>query len=291
MKQIMVLPFLAGFLAGLLTILAVFTWTLPSALPRDAAPLTRLKAAHADPGGDIGVSPAERRQTGSTRAVASILRQRVTSIVLRECILPTAPPARVDASEADSALQPESPDSEPAASAPAEPMANATILTPSPATPDTNQGPAASTVSASAGRTERSEAALYARALKAYESGRHALSRQEFAVFMRTFPRSSLMPNALYWTGETWYAQQRFDKAAQAFAQVSNRYPRHAKSPDALLKQAYSALRSGDSVLARRLLDSLDARYPGSRASLLGRRSLHGMLNHGHAGPLVTARG
>jgi tol-pal system protein YbgF len=113
----------------------------------------------------------------------------------------------------------------------------------------------------------------YARALKSYQNGRHALAREQFAAFMRDFPRHRLLPNALYWTGETWYAEARYDRAMEYFTQVVQDHPRHAKSADALLKLAYSALRQGQPVQAGVYLQQLETRYPDSPASRLGRQA------------------
>lgn len=119
----------------------------------------------------------------------------------------------------------------------------------------------------------------YALALASYQSGRHALARERFAAFLAAFPGHALAPNALYWSGETWYAQGRYDRAATFFAQVVRDHPRHAKSPDALLKLAYSAMRQGRFEQAGRYLRQLEAGYPDSPASRLGRQArsrLHG---------------
>ena len=113
----------------------------------------------------------------------------------------------------------------------------------------------------------------YARALKSYQNGRHALAREQFAAFMQDFPRHKLLPNALYWTGEAWYAEARYDRAMKFFTQVVQDHPRHAKSADALLKLAYSALRQGQPGQAGVYLQQLEASYPDSPASRLGRQA------------------
>lgn len=131
----------------------------------------------------------------------------------------------------------------------------------------------------------------YARALNDYEGGRHAQARDRFAAFILAFPQHRLVPNALYWTGETWYAQGRYDQAAEAFSRVLREHPRHAKSPDALLKLAYAALRQGDANKARSYLDQLDARYPQSPASRLGRQARARLQGSNETGTLVAGRG
>jgi len=131
----------------------------------------------------------------------------------------------------------------------------------------------------------------YARALKDYESGRYDLARKGFVAFMDAFPRHKLLPNAFYWTGETWYAQGRYDRAAEAFARVVREYPRHAKSPDALLKLAFTALRQGHAGQARAYLDQLEFLYPDSPASRLGRQARIKLQGRNDSGTVAVAHG
>jgi tol-pal system protein YbgF len=131
----------------------------------------------------------------------------------------------------------------------------------------------------------------YARALKSYEDGRHAEARERFTAFLSAFPGHPLAPNALYWSGETWYAQARYDRAAENFAQVVQNYPRHAKSPDALLKLAYSAMRQGRLEQAGVYLRQLESRYPDSPASRLGRQARSRLQGQSGSKGVVLARG
>ncbi len=131
----------------------------------------------------------------------------------------------------------------------------------------------------------------YARALKSYQNGRHAQAREQFAVFMQNFPGHKLLPNALYWTGETWYAQARYERAMKFFSQVVQDHPRHAKSADALLKLAYSALRLGQPGQAGDYLQQLEARYPESPASRLGRQARGRIQGCNESKTVAMARG
>ncbi|MDY0228139.1 MAG: tol-pal system protein YbgF, partial [Desulfomicrobium apsheronum] len=131
----------------------------------------------------------------------------------------------------------------------------------------------------------------YARALKSYQDGRHAPAREQFAAFMRKFPRHRLIPNALYWTGETWYAQGRYDRAMEFFARVVRDHPRHAKSADALLKLAYSELRQGRPAQAGVYLQQLESRYPDSPASRLGRQARGRIQGCNEPNAVALARG
>lgn len=131
----------------------------------------------------------------------------------------------------------------------------------------------------------------YARALKNYEDGRYERARELFAAFMQDYPRHKLLPNALYWTGETWYAQARYDRAMEFFTRVVQEHPRHPKSADALLKLAYSALRLGQPGQAGVYLQQLEARYPDSPASRLGRQARGRMQGCNEPKAVALARG
>lgn len=172
------------------------------------------------------------------------------------------------------------------ADAPAQPLADSETAAPGPG-PSATATRAAAKKSLPAATPEHS----YARALKDYEAGRYELAREGFAAFMRAFPRHKLLPNAFYWTGETWYAQGRYDRAAGAFERVVREYPRHAKSPDALLKLAFTAQRQGHAGQARAYLDQLESLYPDSRASRLGRQARIKLQGRNDSGTVVVARG
>lgn len=133
--------------------------------------------------------------------------------------------------------------------------------------------------------------AQYEQAMETYQAGKFSLSRRLFARFMHAHPGHALFPNALYWTGETWYDEHRFAAAADAFQQVVNLYPRHRKSADALLKMAYCAEQRGDMDGARILLHRLLAAYPKSDASRLGRQAMKKMQGRRSLSGQVIARG
>ncbi|MGH8410472.1 MAG: tol-pal system protein YbgF, partial [Pseudomonas sp.] len=61
---------------------------------------------------------------------------------------------------------------------------------------------------------------------------------QAFAAFLRKYPNSQYAGNAQYWLGEVNLAKGDLQGAGQAFAKVSQLYPKHAKVPDSLYKLA-----------------------------------------------------
>jgi tol-pal system protein YbgF len=110
-----------------------------------------------------------------------------------------------------------------------------------------------------------SPTALYNKALALLrDKGLPALARRQFILFMDNFPGSSLMPNVLYWLGETYYTEKRYERAIGSFARVIQMFPRHSKAPDALLKIGYCREKLNEMPAARFHLKELILRYPKS---------------------------
>ena len=87
---------------------------------------------------------------------------------------------------------------------------------------------------------------------------------QVFQNFLRSSPQSSLADNALYWTGECYYAQKQYQIALSYFQRVLFQYPRGNKVPDATLKIALSHMSLKQYNEGCRVLKELIACYPNS---------------------------
>lgn len=82
-----------------------------------------------------------------------------------------------------------------------------------------------------------------------------------FAAFMKRHPKDALVPNALYWLGETHYQQRNFADAAEAFDLVTKIYAGSPKAADSQLKRAlsYSALGKNNEACAA--LSELETKF------------------------------
>ncbi|MGE4442920.1 MAG: tol-pal system protein YbgF [Desulfomicrobium sp.] len=304
----MTLAFVAGMLAG-----ALLAWAGGPALTRLACEwpalvrteaLSRIRSAVA-PQPDSpapGLSPRETHPISSRlrRPVVRVLRMAGRGPVMTVALNATTPVAAAT-------VQP-SADAPTIVRAPAGPTGTETPAGSQPkAGPDASPAvgkaavdgaPGTDSPGADAPRVQRGKKSSpgtprdeYARALVSYQAGRYALARERFAAFMTAFPGHALAPNALYWSGETWYAQGDYDRAAEFFAQVVRDFPRHAKSPDALLKLAYSSLRQGRLEQAGKYLRRLEASYPDSPASRLGRQARSRLQGDNGSARVVLAHG
>ena len=102
-----------------------------------------------------------------------------------------------------------------------------------------------------------------------YERSNESLLRRQFGdaeagfrTFLQKYPDHPLAGNAQYWLGETFYAQNDFRQAAQAFLQGYRKYPDGRRAADSLLKLGISLNRLGQTQQACAAFASVDANYP-----------------------------
>ena len=98
-----------------------------------------------------------------------------------------------------------------------------------------------------------------------------------FAAFLRKYPNSQYAGNAQYWLGEVNLAKGDLQGAGEAFAKVSQLYPKHAKVPDSLYKLADVERRLGHTDKVKGILQQVVAQYPGTSAAQLAQRDLQRM--------------
>src|SRR5471030_410466 len=100
---------------------------------------------------------------------------------------------------------------------------------------------------------------------------------QAFTAFLRKYPNSTYAGNAQYWLGEVNLAKGDLQGAGQAFAKVSQLYPKHAKVPDSLYKLADVERRLGHTDKVKGILQQVVSQYPGTSAAQLAQRDLQRM--------------
>ncbi|MGE0622835.1 MAG: tol-pal system protein YbgF [Pseudomonadales bacterium] len=93
---------------------------------------------------------------------------------------------------------------------------------------------------------------------------------QSIAAFNRLivdYPNGQYTPNAFYWLGELYLAQQNMEQARQSFMQVISLYPDHPKVPDTLYKLGVAYHRLGDNAKATDYFNQVRTQYPQSSAA------------------------
>jgi len=115
---------------------------------------------------------------------------------------------------------------------------------------------------------------MYEYAVGQVKGGNPQKGRDTLSAFAAKYPDHKLVPNALYWKGEAFYAEKDYENAILAFQDVVDRYPAGEKAPDAMFKQGLSFLALKDTKNARVLLELVQTKYPKSKAAELGKKKL-----------------
>lgn len=88
-----------------------------------------------------------------------------------------------------------------------------------------------------------------------------------FADLITAYPNGQYTPNAYYWLGELYLAEQNAEQARQAFMQVISLYPDHPKVPDTLYKLGVTYHRIGDNAKAMEYFNRVRSEFPSSSAA------------------------
>lgn len=115
---------------------------------------------------------------------------------------------------------------------------------------------------------------LYEAAYQDLVKGQYQLAEMGFRQYIEMEPRSSLSDNALYWIGESFYAQKKYDKAVPEFEKVIKDYPRADKAPAAMLKLGYSHMALRRVKLGSEILQRLKQLYPLTKEAKLAQTRL-----------------
>lgn len=117
------------------------------------------------------------------------------------------------------------------------------------------------------------EKAHFDRALQSFQQGQYEAARKDFQDFIAKYPSSDAAPTAVFWTGESYYAEKRYRDAISAYQQILDRYPKASRVPYALLKQGNAFEQLGNPTAARILYEKLLDQYPNSpQAQVAGKK-------------------
>ncbi len=108
---------------------------------------------------------------------------------------------------------------------------------------------------------------MYQYGLQLVRSRRYYEALRVFADFLRSYPQSSLADNALYWSGECYYAMKQYSTALAYFQQIQYQYPRGNKMSDSLLKTALCYFSMKQNSRGCQALQELRYRYPNSESA------------------------
>lgn len=120
-------------------------------------------------------------------------------------------------------------------------------------------------------------ASMYKHGLQLLNDGDYLKGRERLEEFLTEFPHNTLVPNAVYWVGESFYSQKDYLVAIDLFREVLRRFPESGKAKAAMLKIGYSYKRLDEFSQARRHLLKVVEKYPKSNEARLARTMLSGI--------------
>lgn len=156
----------------------------------------------------------------------------------------------------------------PPVAAPAPPpVAVAVAATPAPAAP--------AVASPATPEDPLAESKSYEAALNHFKAGNYDKAIAGFTAFLKAYPDSTLAPNAQYWTGYAYYARKDYKNALAQQMKLVSAYPQSPKVPDALLNIANNQVELNDIASAKKNLEEIVAKYPGTNAAAIAAKRLN----------------
>jgi tol-pal system protein YbgF len=120
-----------------------------------------------------------------------------------------------------------------------------------------------------------SPASSYDRGLEMIQKrGEFAQGRDLLDDFLRNNPQHPMAVNAMYWIGEAYYGEKKFENAILQFQDVIQKYGEHPKVAAALLKQGLAFHALGDLGNARTILQRVIDTFPLSEEAKKARERL-----------------
>jgi tol-pal system protein YbgF len=125
--------------------------------------------------------------------------------------------------------------------------------------------------------SEQTAQTLYSRALDTFKAKEYDKAQEMWAEFVRNFPEHRLVPNAIFWQGESFYQMGDYARAILSYQEVIDKHKESNKYPAALLKQGISFSRIGKSNASKLVLQELMDKFPDSAEAERARAILEGL--------------
>ncbi len=145
---------------------------------------------------------------------------------------------------------------------------------PAPAPPAAPGAPPAAAPAPPAAALAATPDEVYKAALNDYTKGSYDLAINGFKTYLQLFPKTSLVGNAQYWLGESYYSQGKYPEAIREFEVVVKNHADSNKVPSAMLKQGYAYLELKETARGTAVLRELMNRYKNSREARLAQERL-----------------
>src|SRR6266550_2853009 len=99
--------------------------------------------------------------------------------------------------------------------------------------------------------------------------GGNVAARAAFSELITKYPRSDLVPDAMFFTAQAFAAERNTEAADQQYAALISRFPNSARVPTAMYKRALQMQASKKTADAKRLFQEIIKRFPRSDEAAL----------------------
>ena len=137
---------------------------------------------------------------------------------------------------------------------------------------DSQRSEATDTVPSAEAKTDPK--AAYNACYKLFKEGQNEKARQEFQKFLKQHPKTPYSGSAQFWIAETWYVDDKYEKAIVEYEKVIKGFPTSDKVPHALLKQGMSFQKLGDDGSAKIVYQQIMKKYPQTQQAKVARARL-----------------
>jgi tol-pal system protein YbgF len=124
---------------------------------------------------------------------------------------------------------------------------------------------------------EETNEAPYREAFDLFQKKKYDEAVQKFVAFVETYPKSSLVPNAYFWLGESCMMLKDYDKAILYFQELTDKFPKNAMAPKALLSQADAFNAMKDKKSSMTVLKKVMELYPKTEEAAIAERKLRNL--------------
>ena len=121
---------------------------------------------------------------------------------------------------------------------------------------------------------QEEEKLLYKNALELFEASRFAEALEVFSEVIIAYPKGIYTPDAYFWSGELFLAQELYEDAKLSYAEVFEQFPNHIRAADSLYKLGEIQRIESNFTEADNYFEKVISLFPESGAAQLSKKSL-----------------
>ncbi|MBN2298338.1 MAG: tol-pal system protein YbgF [Deltaproteobacteria bacterium] len=137
------------------------------------------------------------------------------------------------------------------------------------------------TVKDSLGKAPVPMKSLYETGVELFRSSRYADAVTDLKSYLGQNPDPTLVDNAHFWIGESYYALGKYEDAILRYDLVVKKFSTSEKVPECLLKQGMSFIKMGDKETGELILQQLISGYSNTDAAAKAKKIIKDGIDNG----------